>query len=57
MDDRNLAVLRNTINAAVITETGFMSNSNDLMHLATDGYSQTDIGEAIGYAIWYWLIV
>jgi N-acetylmuramoyl-L-alanine amidase len=54
-DDINLAVLRSTTMPAILTETGFMSNSFDLSHLIISS-NQTAIGNAISYAIWSWFM-
>lgn len=52
-DVRDLAVLRNTTMPAIITETGFMSNSSDLAYLVNSS-NQRLIGLRIGYGTWYW---
>lgn len=52
-DDRDLAVLRSTTMPAVITETGFLSNANDLAYLVNSS-NKTRIGQQIGYGTWYW---
>lgn len=54
MDVRNLGVLRYTNMPAIISESGFMSNSSDLAYLITSS-GKTTIGGQIGYSIWYWL--
>lgn len=54
IDNRNLAVLRNTTMPAIITENGFMSSPIDLPYLITSS-GQTAIGGQIGYSTWYWL--
>ncbi|WP_079907885.1 N-acetylmuramoyl-L-alanine amidase [Carboxydocella sp. JDF658] len=53
-DVRNLAVLRNTKMPAIITETGFMSNSTDLTYLI-NSLNQESIGAAIELGIYWWL--
>jgi N-acetylmuramoyl-L-alanine amidase len=52
-DVRNLAVLRNTTMPAVITETGFMSNSSDLEYLMSAA-NREDIAESIHIGVQMW---
>ncbi|MFZ3371774.1 MAG: N-acetylmuramoyl-L-alanine amidase, partial [Desulfitobacteriaceae bacterium] len=50
----SIGVLYYTQMPAILTETGFMSNSSDLGNLINSS-NQTSIGQAISYGIWYWL--
>lgn len=52
----SIGVLYNTNMPAILTETGFMSNTSDLGNLIISS-NQTAIGQAISYGIWYWFFV
>lgn len=53
-DNRDLAVLRGTRMPAIITETGFMSNANDLTYLCSGSYGTYEIATGICRGIVTW---